>query len=83
MCFTMASPMPVPLRPTAAAAAPLETRLYRLSYAWAAAMAAILQKFLSPRGSILTDARTNTLIITDVPTVLEGIPAPPAETERR
>jgi type II secretory pathway component HofQ len=38
---------------------------YRLSYARAAEMAPIVKKFLSPRGEVVFDARTNTLIIID------------------
>ena len=45
---------------------PLRTVHHRLSYARATELAPLLQKFLSPRGSIVVDARTNTLIITDV-----------------
>lgn len=45
---------------------PLRTRLYRLSYAKAAELAPLIRKFLSPRGDVIFDARTNTLIITDI-----------------
>lgn len=45
---------------------PLKTRMYRLSYAKAAEMAPLVKKFLSPRGEVIFDARTNTLIITDI-----------------
>jgi type IV pilus assembly protein PilQ len=45
---------------------PLRTVRYTLSYARAAELAPLIQKFLSPRGSVVFDARTNTLIITDV-----------------
>jgi len=38
---------------------------YRLSYARAAEMAPIVKKFLSPRGEVIYDARTNTLIVID------------------
>ena len=38
---------------------------YRLSYARAAEMAPIVKKFLSARGEVVYDARTNTLIIID------------------
>jgi type II secretory pathway component HofQ len=47
-------------------ARPLKTTVHRLSYAKAEQMAAIVRKFLSPRGEVVVDARTNTLIITDV-----------------
>ncbi|MGC8724361.1 MAG: type IV pilus secretin PilQ [Acidobacteriota bacterium] len=39
----------------------------RLSYAKAANMEAIVSKFLSERGSIIVDPRTNTMIIREVP----------------
>jgi type II secretory pathway component HofQ len=45
---------------------PLKTRMYRLSYARAAEMAPLVKKFLSPRGEVIFDARTNTLIVTDI-----------------
>jgi type IV pilus assembly protein PilQ len=45
---------------------PLRTVRYTLSYARAAELAPLIKKFLSPRGDVVFDARTNTLIITDV-----------------
>ena len=45
---------------------PLQMRTYRLSYARAADMAPIIKKFLSPRGEVIFDSRTNTLIVMDV-----------------
>jgi type II secretory pathway component HofQ len=45
---------------------PLTTKMYRLSYARAAEMAPLVKKFLSPRGEVIFDARTNTLIVTDI-----------------
>jgi len=45
---------------------PLEMRSYRLSYARAAELAPIIKKFLSPRGEVIYDSRTNTLIVIDV-----------------
>jgi type IV pilus assembly protein PilQ len=44
-----------------------------LNYAKATDMAATLKKFLSSRGDILADDRSNTLIIRDVPSVLPVI----------
>lgn len=38
---------------------------YRLSYARAQEMAPIVKRFLSPRGEVVYDTRTNTLIIID------------------
>jgi type IV pilus assembly protein PilQ len=45
---------------------PLQMRTYRLSYARAAEMAPIVKRFLSPRGEVIYDSRTNTLIVMDV-----------------
>lgn len=45
---------------------PLETRYVRLAYSKARDLAPILERFLSPRGSVVFDERTNTLIVTDV-----------------
>lgn len=45
---------------------PLRTVRYTLSYARAAELAPLIKKFLSPRGDVVFDARTNTLIITDI-----------------
>jgi type IV pilus assembly protein PilQ len=45
---------------------PLRTEMRRLSYARAQEIAPLLKAFLSPRGSVIFDPRTNTLFITDV-----------------
>jgi type IV pilus assembly protein PilQ len=45
---------------------PLTTKMYRLSYARASEMAPLIKKFLSPRGEVIFDQRTNTLIVTDI-----------------
>jgi type IV pilus assembly protein PilQ len=45
---------------------PLRTVRYRLSYARAAELAPLIKRFLSPRGDVVYDARTNTLYITDI-----------------
>jgi len=45
---------------------PLRTTRYRLSYAKATELAPLIKKFLSPRGGVVVDPRTNTLIITDI-----------------
>jgi type IV pilus assembly protein PilQ len=47
-------------------AAPLETRLIRVSYADAEEVAALLRPTLTRRGSIVVDVRTNTVIVRDV-----------------
>lgn len=49
-----------------ALAGPLETRYVKLAYARARELAPILEKRLSPRGSVVFDERTNTLIVTDI-----------------
>jgi type IV pilus assembly protein PilQ len=53
-----------------AEAADVVTTTRVLSYAKAAALVPTLKKFLSSRGDVLADARSNTLIIRDIPTVL-------------
>ncbi|HET8643982.1 MAG TPA: secretin N-terminal domain-containing protein [Vicinamibacteria bacterium] len=45
---------------------PLRTQVVRLSYARAAEIAPLLKRFLSPRGDVTFDARTNTLFVTDI-----------------
>jgi type IV pilus assembly protein PilQ len=45
---------------------PLRTEIRRLSYARAQEIAPLLKAFLSPRGSVVFDPRTNTLFITDI-----------------
>jgi type IV pilus assembly protein PilQ len=45
---------------------PLRTDTYRLSYARAQELAPLLRRFLSPRGTVEFDARTNTLFVTDI-----------------
>jgi type IV pilus assembly protein PilQ len=45
---------------------PLRTTRYRLSYARAQELAPLIKRFLSPRGDVVFDGRTNTLIVTDI-----------------
>lgn len=45
---------------------PLKTTTYKLAYARAQELAPLIKKFLSPRGEVFFDQRTNTLIIRDV-----------------
>jgi len=47
-------------------AGPLGVTRIRLSYARAQEMAPIVKRFLSPRGEVVYDVRTNTLVIIDV-----------------
>jgi type IV pilus secretin PilQ/predicted competence protein len=53
-----------------AEAADVITTTRVLSYAKATALALVLKKFLSSRGDIIADDRSNTLIIRDIPTTL-------------
>lgn len=53
-------------RETCEATAPLRTRILRLSYAQAASVAPIVRARLTERGRVEIDARTNSLIVTDV-----------------
>lgn len=52
-------------------ALPLKTVTRTLSYAEAEKVKSIISKHLSPRGEIVVDKRTNTLIIKDIPDNLE------------
>lgn len=52
---------------------PLETRLYALSYAKAKDVSTNIADFKSKRGKSSVDERTNTLVVTDLPEVLERI----------
>jgi type IV pilus secretin PilQ/predicted competence protein len=54
-----------------------------LSYAKAATMKETLKKFLSPRGDILSDDRSNTLIIRDIPSVIPTIDSLRAQLDRK
>ncbi len=51
-------------------AIPTVTTTRVLSYAKAATLSATLRRFLSPRGEIFSDDRSNTLIIRDIPEVV-------------
>jgi len=54
-----------------------------LSYAKAATLKETLKKFLSPRGDILSDDRSNTLIIRDIPSVIPTIDNLRAQLDRK
>ncbi|MGH9794850.1 MAG: type IV pilus secretin PilQ, partial [Candidatus Acidiferrales bacterium] len=56
-----------------AEAVPKETITRTLSYAKASAVRDTLRRFLSPRGEILADERSNTLVINDIPSVFPAI----------
>jgi type IV pilus assembly protein PilQ len=73
-------------------AADLETRIKRLNYAKAAAFVAPLTDQKTARGTVVTDERTNSLILTDIPSSVErmvqlvetlDIPQPQVEIEAR
>jgi type IV pilus assembly protein PilQ len=49
------------------------TRVVYLNYAEASAMEGSLKKLLSPRGDITVDARTNTMVVKDIPVSIEDI----------
>ena len=52
---------------------PLETRIVKLNYANASELTVPLAATLSKRGAIQVERRTNSLIITDLPTNLDGL----------
>jgi type IV pilus assembly protein PilQ len=54
---------------------PLRTVSYKLSYARAGEAAQLLRDIASPRARIIVDARTNQLIISEIPTYLETMRA--------
>jgi type IV pilus secretin PilQ/predicted competence protein len=66
-----------------AEAVPQVTTTRVLSYAKASAITETLKKFLSPRGEILADERSNTLIIRDIPSVLPDIDNLIAQLDRK
>jgi type IV pilus assembly protein PilQ len=51
----------------------LVTQPFRINYVPAAELQASIQPILTERGSIATNATTNTLIVTDVPSVVEDV----------
>lgn len=56
-----------------ALAVPKETRIRYLSYGQSRDAAPIVKKFLSARGDVVADARSNALIIEDIPSVMPKI----------
>ncbi len=73
-------------------AADLETRIKRLNYAKAAAFVAPLSEQKTVRGTVVVDERSNSLIISDIPSSIErmvqlveslDIPQPQVEIEAR
>jgi type IV pilus assembly protein PilQ len=55
--------------------AELQTETRVLSYAKAADLSLVLKKVLSPRGDIIVDVRTNSMIISDIPGKFETLDA--------
>jgi type IV pilus assembly protein PilQ len=51
----------------------LRTKIFHLNYTNAAAMAAVVEGSKSKDGKVITDARSNSLIITDTPVSLEAV----------
>jgi protein transport protein HofQ len=64
------------------ASAPVQICTYHLNNADARETANVLRSFLSPRGRIAADSRTNTLIIRDRPEVLESLGIASAQGSR-
>ncbi len=59
-------------RSKAAELAPLETRVVKLNYANASEMQGSLQSAMSRRGAVQVDKRTNSLILSDLPSSLDA-----------
>jgi type IV pilus assembly protein PilQ len=51
----------------------LQTITRSLSYAKASDVVPVIKKFLTARGDVISDARTNSLIISDIPSVLPNL----------
>jgi type IV pilus assembly protein PilQ len=73
-------------------AADVETRIQRLNYAKAPILMAALKDQITPRGTLVVDERTSSLIISDIPSSLEKVvqlinqldtPEPQVEIEAR
>ncbi|MGH9687769.1 MAG: type IV pilus secretin PilQ [Candidatus Acidiferrales bacterium] len=64
-------------------AVPVVTTTRVLSYAKATVLVDTLKKFLSPRGNIIADDRSNTLIIRDIPSTLPVLDNLIRELDRR
>lgn len=63
-------------------AAPVHVCTYHMDHADASEIAELLRPFLSPRGQIVADGRTNTLIVSDVPQVLTTLGIMPVPASR-
>jgi type IV pilus assembly protein PilQ len=69
-------------RVTTEKTAPLEICTYQLSNANASDVARMIEPFLSRRGRVAADARTDTLIVSDVPAVLETLGVSPVPASK-
>ena len=52
---------------------PMETKIVTLSYADANAMSSVLQTALTDRGKLVIDARTNSVVVNDIPEVFANV----------
>ena len=60
-------------RAKAAEVAPLETRIVKLNFANASELSTSLQSSLTRRGSVTVDKRTNSLIVSDLPSSVDRV----------
>jgi len=63
----------IPVPETAALEKPLITRVYQIRYSDANGVAAALQGFVSPGGSVAMSRETNHIMVTDIPEKISGI----------
>jgi type IV pilus assembly protein PilQ len=66
-----------------ALAVPKQNKTYYLSYGQARDAATLIKKFLSPRGDVQADVRSNALIIEDIPSTLPKIEGIIAKLDRK
>jgi type IV pilus assembly protein PilQ len=66
-----------------ALAVPKQQKTYYLSYGQARDAAIIVKKFLSPRGDVMADIRSNALIVEDIPSTLPKIETIIARLDRK
>jgi type IV pilus assembly protein PilQ len=66
-----------------ALAVPKQYRTYYLSYGQARDAATIIKKFLSPRGDVVADLRSNAIIVEDIPSTLPKVEGLIAKLDRK
>jgi len=66
-----------------ALAVPKQNKTYYLSYGQARDAATLVKKFLSPRGDVQADVRSNALIVEDIPSILPKIESILARMDRK